>query len=961
MKRLILFALIITSSFASRAQFVTIPDANFVSFLQTNYPAAMTGNQMDTTHISITSETSLTIPFQLIYDIYGVQFFNNLTALNTGNNDVSSLYTLASGLTTLYCGRAQLTSLPTLPSGLTSLDCSWNQLTSLPTLPNALVTLNCENNPSLSSLPNMPTSLSVLDCSNNSFATLLPLSNSLTELDCSKNQLTSLPTLPNTLTKITCNDNALTSFPTLPTSLTELRCHKNQIPSLSPLPSNLTHLECWDNQITNLGAFPMGITLIACNDNMITSLSPLPTALTFLNCDNNQIANLPALPASLTNLYCNGNLLTSLPALPAALNNLSCMTNQITTLPTLPNLTDLRCSANPLTSVPTLPNGLLQFFCSFTPLTSFPALPNSITKILAVNNQLVNFPTLPTNLKELYCGNNPITTLPTLPPNLELLNATNCALLSSLPNIPNSLDELLLGANPNLYCLPYFTKDSFIEFRAKFQTGVSCLPRAIWSQNIGDSSAYLPICTPTSGCAIAYNVTGNTHEDTSSTCALDSLNNGIPLKNIKFNQYTNNSLNQQFYSNHAGFYSVNATVGDSITIHVDTSGMNAIQVSCPTNGMRIAKLTPLDSVFTNQDFGIKCTGYDLSAHSIYGTFRAGVTRPIYINAGDLSQQYNLRCANTIGGTVTTTISGAASYAGPMNNALTPSSIVGNTLTYNIADFGAVNYDKAFNILVATDTNALPGSNICINTSVLSTPNDLFPINDTLTFCGPVLNSFDPNNKSAYPENAEPDNWITYNIRFQNTGTDTAYYIAIRDTLSNFLDVNTFTYLAGSVRPQITINGNAVLFSYPNINLVDSNTNEPESHGWLQYKIKTAANLPLNSIVENTAYIYFDNNSPIVTNTTMNEYTLISTSNSTIYGNVAFQLYPNPSNGALTIKASQVGQFELVNLLGKQVYKNEVTKSNTSFEIQLPELAKGIYIYQYYTSDGSRNSGKLLIK
>src|SRR5690349_7204138 len=81
------------------AQYVTIPDPNFVTYLQTNFPSCMSGSQMDTTCTGITSTTFLDVSGLNIANLDGVQYFDALTFLSANNN-----YTLS--------------SLPTLPAGL---------------------------------------------------------------------------------------------------------------------------------------------------------------------------------------------------------------------------------------------------------------------------------------------------------------------------------------------------------------------------------------------------------------------------------------------------------------------------------------------------------------------------------------------------------------------------------------------------------------------------------------------------------------------------------------------------------------------------------------------------------------------------------------------------------------------------------------------------------------------------
>jgi len=63
-------------------------------------------------------------------------------------------------------------------------------------------------------------------------------------------------------------------------------------------------------------------------------------------------------------------------------------------------------------------------------------------------------------------------------------------------------------------------------------------------------------------------------------------------------------------------------------------------------------------------------------------------------------------------------------------------------------------------------------------------------------------------------------------------------------------------------------GGVLRFDFPDINLPDSASNEPESHGWLVFKI-SPKDVPLGTIIENRVGIYFDYNAPVITNYTIN--------------------------------------------------------------------------------------------
>lgn len=137
-------------------------------------------------------------------------------------------------------------------------------------------------------------------------------------------------------------------------------------------------------------------------------------------------------------------------------------------------------------------------------------------------------------------------------------------------------------------------------------------------------------------------------------------------------------------------------------------------------------------------------------------------------------------------------------------------------------------------------------------------------------CFPVVNSFDPNAKEVYPEYAkQAGDELTYTIHFQNTGNDTAYRIVIRDQLSANLDWNSFKYVNSSHDVSIGIKGPWVTFTFDQINLIDDKHDEPNSHGWVMFTIRLKQGLPMGTKTENKASIYFDGNTPIITNTAFN--------------------------------------------------------------------------------------------
>ncbi len=295
MKKILLLSFFIFSFSFTKAQWVTIPDANFVAWLSQEYPSCMNGNLMDTTCSWIVNDTYVDVTSLNISNLSGIQFFDNLQHLDCSINDLSSL--------------------PSLPNTLTFLSCYDNNLNSLPVLPNSLTEFDCIGN-NLTALPDLPNNLTLLFCSYNSLANLPPLPNSLQGLYCSFNQLINLPTLPNSLLILDCSSNQLTSLPTLPNQLEWLLCYYNQISTIPNFPNSLTYLQSYNNQITSVPFFPNSLPWIALQNNLLTSLPNLPNSLNFLTIQNNPIQCLPSIShffGAPSHFDISGTLITCLP------------------------------------------------------------------------------------------------------------------------------------------------------------------------------------------------------------------------------------------------------------------------------------------------------------------------------------------------------------------------------------------------------------------------------------------------------------------------------------------------------------------------------------------------------------------------------------------------------------------------------------------------------------------------
>ena len=225
-----------------------------------------------------------------------------------------------------------------------------------------------------------------------------------------------------------------------------------------------------------------------------------------------------------------------------------------------------------------------------------------------------------------------------------------------------------------------------------------------------------------------------------------------------------------------------------------------------------------------------------------------------------------------------------------------------------------------------------------------------------TIIQPLRCSYDPNDKKATSTGESLDSLsllddaLEYLIRFENMGNDTAFNVVIRDTLAAGLDPNSFELLGSSHPVEVTLRGGAIKFNFPNILLLWSDADPILSKGFVKYRIRPKSALPDNTLIENTAHIYFDYNPPIITNTTQNilvEELFTPIGETFLSENKCLvSLAPNPMEFATTFRfPTEIvsGQFRLFNAFGQKI--KEVCFSGKELKLERGRLATGVYFYQ----------------
>ncbi len=241
-----------------------------------------------------------------------------------------------------------------------------------------------------------------------------------------------------------------------------------------------------------------------------------------------------------------------------------------------------------------------------------------------------------------------------------------------------------------------------------------------------------------------------------------------------------------------------------------------------------------------------------------------------------------------------------------------------------------------------------------------------------TDCKQSIGSYDPNDKQGFPSGSgakhyiEQNTPIEYLIRFQNTGTDTAFTVVVEDVIDDkLLDISSLRILNTSHKVELSIkNRNTLVFAYKNIMLIDSFKNEKLSHGFVKFLIAQKPNVAMGSVIKNKAAIFFDFNAPIITNETFHTVGrdfLMVKSQEVFLPNVEVLVRPNPFNDQAILSVqgmeNELLRLDIFDLLGRKIFTQE--SDNQSFDLSRNQLSNGLLLYRIYNGTQVVASGKMV--
>ena len=523
---------------------------------------------------------------------------------------------------------------------------------------------------------------------------------------------------------------------------------------------------------------------------------------------------------------------------------------------------------------------------------------------------------------------------------------------------------------PMPYINPFMPDDQIWGGAAAFigpTTKVICGPDTVYNIT---NNFFLPVSNP---CSYG-SVLGRIYVDNNSDCTFntgDVTLSSIPvMSNSNLNSPSQSTASSTAYSDGSGNYNMT----------VQQSWLTDYTVSIPSNYQFIFPSTacsPVNYSFTtlsqtNVDFSLQCTSnVDVQCNAgSSGIVRPNVPFYMYPSVS------NTGCDSATG-LLKLVLDNRVIYNSGLSSSPLPT-VSGDTLIWNfsgLTNLTSGGYWNSFfaNIHLTPNGTVNSGDILCFRVLTTVPAADVNPANNDMSFCLPVVNSYDPNFKEVSPKGVGAaggidyynDTALSYTVHFQNTGTALAYTVSVIDTLDSDIITSSLQILGSShaVSPEWIAAG-VVKFNFYNIYLPDSTTNEAASHGAITFKVKRQFPLAPLTEIKNTANIYFDFNPAVVTNTVTNTI-LAPLGVEQIASSKEIGVYPNPFTNTTTFQiqtnnSNEIYSFEMTDVLGKKVKViNGITEKQ--FTISRNGIENGVYFYKIYSSKSIVEIGKLVVE
>lgn len=303
----------------------------------------------------------------------------------------------------------------------------------------------------------------------------------------------------------------------------------------------------------------------------------------------------------------------------------------------------------------------------------------------------------------------------------------------------------------------------------------------------------------------------------------------------------------------------------------------------------------------------------------------------------------------------------------VSNTQTGTSPIANGFTYNFSNLLPFeSREMTVTLQVPTIPTVTIGGLLTNTASIVPLTGDVVPENNSAVNTQIIIGAYDPNDKmEAHGERIlytafSTNDYLTYTIRFENTGTANAENVRVNDVLDAGLDANTIRMVSASHAYIMDRVGNNVNWIFEDIQLPPSVANTNIGKGYITFQVKPMSGFAVGDIIPNTASIYFDFNPPIITNTFNTEF--VQQLGIDEFENNDFVFYPNPVSDWLTISVrgnATIAGVTVYDVLGKIVFSQKASNLSTQ-TVDLSAVSKGMYLIEVTTDTNHKVIKKLIV-
>ncbi len=376
-----------------------------------------------------------------------------------------------------------------------------------------------------------------------------------------------------------------------------------------------------------------------------------------------------------------------------------------------------------------------------------------------------------------------------------------------------------------------------------------------------------------------------------------------------------------------------------------------LSLTCPSSGVIHSTILSSGMLASVEYFGFQCvtsSSFDLKMYAAFWPALGGLlanTAGVTVN--------NSSCTGTPA-VVNFEFSPKYSFGWVSPPSLSYT-VTGTSVSVDVGTVGAFT-PKSFSVGLIPVSALTIGDTVNSTFTVTPITGDSNPTNNVIIRCDTVRAAFDPNRKSVTPTgDIAAGTKLEYLLEFENDGNDTAYNIHIMDTLSEYLDINTFQMGGGThavdIIKYVGAGKNILKFDFPDIRLPDS-THHDYCRGSVAFSINAKSTLSPGTTIANRVGIYFDTNPVVMTNTAYSRIPLPTG----VKNNVALtrvKIYPNPVREELTIKtdAGSYQSMTIYNIIGQMILSEKVNQAATKIDVHA--LNPGIYYLSLKGTNGAK--------